>query len=160
MKKPRLAYRLLLQYDTLMISIDLAQQLKENGLTWQPEQHDRFAVLGSSLENQTFIINEMAVLIELWRGVPVVTFHGTPEWALDYVMVADTVWLPSESQLRNMLEERLLGEPEPKMRLVSTDDGYRCDMQRCGEQHSFEAFGGADAYGLALLYILKSNKKE
>jgi hypothetical protein len=97
----------------------------------------------------------MIVLLEWMHGQLAATFHGSVEWALDHVMVAELVWLPTEAQLRTTLEQRLLGEPSPALQLTVTPDGYICTIQFRGETPTFEAFGAGEAYTAALLHLLK-----
>jgi hypothetical protein len=93
----------LLPEELIMLSLATARELKGSGLEWQPQDGDRFTVPDSALQDRAFVINDMATMIERYRGSPVVTFHGTPEWALDFIWLGETVWLPSEHQLREML---------------------------------------------------------
>ena len=141
-----------------MLSLTLAKELRAAGLTWTPAPNDFFAVPDRGMDEAVFVISDMTVLVELVKGQLAVTFHGTAEWALDHVLVAELVWLPTEAQLRDLLEQRLLGEPEPALRLTSTADGYRCELQFQGELLLFEAFGASEAYGVALLHVLRNEK--
>jgi len=139
-----------------MLSLTLAAQLKESGLTWTPTQRDFFAIPERGMDDQIFVINFMTIGIGLLRGQPVVTFHGATESPLDYLYLDEAVWLPSEAQLRTILEEHLTGEGSPVMSLTSTPDGYRCQIHFRGETVSFEGFGVDEVYGLALLHVLKN----
>jgi hypothetical protein len=138
-----------------MISLELAQELKRAGLTWKMAQNDFFMVPDRGLDDHVFVVNNMTVMIEEVHGQLAVTFHGIVEWALDHVLVTEVIWLPTEAQLREQLEQRLVGEPEPTLVLISTADGYRCEIQFQGKFLAFEAFGAGDAYALALLYIFQ-----
>lgn len=138
-----------------MLSLTLAQQLKTAGLVWTPTQNDFFVIPDRGLDETIYVISDMTVLVEVLQGELAVTFHGAVEWALDHVLIADLVWLPTETQLREQLEQRLLGEADPVLILTSTADGYRCDIQFRGEQWRFEAFGANEAYALALLHLLR-----
>ncbi len=142
-----------------MLSIPLAQELKTSGLKWSPIKNDFFVIPERGLDDNVFVINDMTVLIETLSGRLAVTFHGAVEWALDHVEVTELVWLPREEQLRELLEQALIGEPEPTLVLISTADGYRCEIQFQEQFLAFEAFGVSDVYGSALLYILKNKKK-
>jgi hypothetical protein len=141
-----------------MISLELAQQLKQAGLTWSPAENDFFAIPDRGLDDKTFVVTDMTVLLEKLHGQLAVTFHGTAEWALDHVWVAELVWLPTEAQLREKLEQFLVGEPEPALVLISTADGYRCEIQFRGNFLAFETFGASDAYALTLLYVLQNSR--
>lgn len=142
-----------------MISFTLAQELKVAGLKWDLAKNDFFAIPDRGFDDQVFVISDMTVLVEKISGALAVTFHGAVEWALDHVEVADLVWLPREDQLRELLEQHLIGQPEPALVLVSTADGYRCEISFQEEFLAFEAFGAGDAYGLALLYVLEHQDK-
>jgi hypothetical protein len=139
-----------------MLSVSLAQELKAAGLKWTPAKNDFFAIPDRELDEGIYVISDMTVLVELVNGQLAATFHGAVEWALDHVLIADLVWLPSESQLRELLEQRLLGEAEPALQLTSTADGYWCEIRFRGERLLFEAFGACEAYGAALLHVLKN----
>ena len=86
-----------------MIELETARKLKTAGLHWEPTQGDRFAVPDRGMDDRVFVINDMATIIEMIQGAEMVTFHGTPEWALDYVYLGEAVWLPDEGQLRELL---------------------------------------------------------
>jgi hypothetical protein len=138
-----------------MLSLALAQKLKVSGLSWQVTKNDFFAAPDRGLDDKVFVISDMTVMVETLSGQLAVTFHGAVEWALDHVEVAELVWLPREEQLREQLEQHLIGEPEPTLVLVSTADGYRCEIRYQGDFLAFDAFGAGEAYGLALLHLLQ-----
>ena len=95
-----------------MIGLETARKLKAAGLHWEPAQGDRFAVPERGMDDRVFVINDMATIIEMIQGAEMVTFHGTPEWALDYVYLGEAVWLPDEGQLRELLQQVLVaGRP-------------------------------------------------
>ncbi len=83
-----------------MISLPLAKQLKEAGLAWTPARNDFFAIPDRGMDDRIFVITDMFVDAEVLYGQPIVTFHGAAEWALDYMMIADIIWLPTEAHLR------------------------------------------------------------
>ena len=141
-----------------MISLALAQQLKTAGLNWSPAKNDFFVVPDRGLDEQVFVISDLAVIVEKLHGQLSITFHGTPEWALDHVVVSEAVWLPTETQLREILEFRLVTERQPAIRLSSVSDGYWCEIQFQERLVIFESFGAAEAYGTALLYVLETEK--
>ena len=139
-----------------MLSINLAQQLKGSGLEWQLQKNDFFHIPDRGFDDTVFVVTDMTVLVEELHGNLAITFHGIVEWALDHVWVTELVWLPSESQLREELEKHLVGEAEPSLVLISTADGYRCEIRFKGEFLAFEAFGVSDVYATALLYVLQN----
>ncbi len=138
------------------LSLPLAKQLKEAGLEQQLSPNDFFGVPDRGLDDSVFVCTDMTITLENIHGEPAITFHGVSEWALDHVMLTEVVWLPTEGQLRQQVAQRLLGQPEPALTLLSTPDGYRCLIQSGGQIHAFEAFGAAECYGLALLYLLQN----
>lgn len=132
-----------------MLSLALAEQLKKAGLEWQPQLHDTFAIPERGMNERRFVITEVLAYIELFGASPMVTFHGTAEWALDYVLQSEAVWVPSETQLREMLAERV-----GNVVLAQTADGYECRLDLRGEPLVFTAGNACDAYGSALLQLL------
>ena len=132
-----------------MLSVALAQQLKKAGLEWEPQLHDTFAVPDRGMNERRFVITEVLAYIELFKGSPVVTFHGTAEWALDFILQTEALWVPSETQLREMIAERV-----DEVLLAQTADGYECRIDLQGESLTFTSGDACDAYGSALLQLL------
>ena len=142
-----------------MISLALAIRLKQAGLTWQPELHDFFAIPQPELEDRLFVLSDMTIDIEPIFGWQAITFNGAVEWSLDYIMTADVVWVPTESQLREMLQELLLAEEQPAVQLMSSISGYHCQIIYEDTVHGFEAATASDAYGMALLFLLQGEER-
>lgn len=142
-----------------MISLSLAIELKLAGLTWQPEMHDFFAIPQPDLEDRLFVLSDMTIDIQPLFGWQAITFNGAMEWSLDYIMTADVVWVPTESQLREMLQERLLAEEQPAVQLLSAISGYNCQITYDGILHEFEAATASDAYGQALLFLVQGGER-
>jgi hypothetical protein len=101
------------------------------------------------------VINDMATIIEMFQGAPAVTFHGTPEWALDYLFLGETVWLPHESQLREMLRRALAATDSDTFDLLFADGVYTCRFEWEGEALAFRAEVAEEAYAAALLYLFE-----
>ena len=131
-----------------MIEIDLARELHDAGLPWEPDEGDRFVLPDRDMDGQVFTISEMVV--EVRRSVVgrMIAFNGTTEWALDSIEQAEAVWIPRESQLRLALGERLLS-------LARTDEGWRCTVRLGGALHEIEAPEADEAYARALLHVLQ-----
>lgn len=132
-----------------MITLDLAHALHGAGLQWQPADGDRFVVRDRDLDDQVFLISEMTVDV---RSVPsgrLIAFNGTVEWALDSIMDTEAVWLPNESQLRELVAERFLS-------LTRVDGAWRCEVHVGGERVGFQDSEAAEAYGKALLHCLRT----
>ncbi|MCU0492792.1 MAG: hypothetical protein MUD01_14470 [Chloroflexaceae bacterium] len=138
-----------------MIDLNLARQLKEAGLAWHPSERDAFVVPAAGMDDHVFIVSELTALVQSMNGQPSITFHGSAEWALDYVTQADSLWLPSESQLRAALEARLPNHGIDLLQLERTARGYTCSL---GPGHPpFHATNADEAYALALLHLLRAN---
>ena len=138
-----------------MLSIETARALKEAGLEWAPQDGDRFTVPETVFENRPFVINDMATMIERYQGSPVVTFHGTPEWALDFIWLGDTVWLPSEGQLREMVAARLAERDAHVYDLLYADGQFTCRFEVEGERLAYVAAQADEAYAAALLHLMQ-----
>ncbi len=99
------------------------------------------------LEDHVFSISEMTIEAHtLTQGVRI-SFNGAVEWALDSIMQGEVVWLPSETQLRDRLGRAFQS-------LARNGDAYRCEVVIDNQPQGFEAANPADAYALALLYLL------
>lgn len=143
-----------------MISIETALKLKTAGLDWQPQENDFFAIPFRELDERVFVISDMTVVVEILNGQNAITFNGAAEWAMDYLIVTDAIWIPREDQLRGLLEKRLVerGEAQPVLTLLTTSDGYTCEIQFKGEKRAFEDFGASECYAAALLFVLENKK--
>ena len=139
-----------------MISLELARQLKEAGLQWQPALHDFFAIPQPELDERVFVISDMTIDVEKLFGRQTITFNGAVEWSLDFIMQAAVLWMPTESQLRELLQERLLMERQPAVQLDSSTDGYTCQIIYQGQACYFEAVQASNAYAKALLHLLQN----
>ena len=141
-----------------MLSLDTALKLKEAGLDWQPAEHDAFFIPMPDLDERVFLISDMSVIVEMMGDDKAITFNGTAEWALDYLVLTEAVWVPNETQLRGLLEEKLVqrGESQPVLTLASTSDGYFCEISFKKERPRFDAFGASEAYAAALLHVMKN----
>ncbi|WP_420631795.1 pilus assembly protein CpaE [Candidatus Leptofilum sp.] len=138
-----------------MISQALAAQLKDAGLVWHTSVHDFFAIPDRDLDGRIFVLSDMMVTMQLLRGWPAVVFHGTSEWALDYLFTHEAIWLPTESQLREKLEEELAARNGRFHQLQRQEAGYVCEVALDGERLAFTAVDPSEAYGLALLDLLQ-----
>ena len=137
-----------------MIAIDLARRLKRAGLEWWPVERDFFAIPDHQLEGQVFVVGQLPALVQMFSGQPTITFHGSIEWAMDYILLTEAVWLPTETQLREQLA-RVIGDAAP-LRLERRPDGYRCQIAYAGHPLEFDAPGAEDAYAQALLAVLEA----
>ncbi len=130
-----------------MISVQLARRLRDGGVKWEPAAGDRFVVADRDMDDEIFTLSEMTVDIHQVAHGRVIGFNGTTEWALDSVDQRESIWLPSEAQLR----ERLAGTFR---RLEQVDGRWRVVIDVEGRQLAVEHADAAEAYGLALLHLV------
>ncbi len=129
-----------------MISVPLARRLASQGLEWTPSLHDFFMIPDRDLEGHVFVISELTIDVDSVAGHATIMFNGAVEWSLDYILSQDAVWLPTETQLRE-----LLGGAFAAMTLE--DGAYRCEIRVDGVSVVFAAETAEDAYGNALLHL-------
>ncbi len=130
-----------------MISTALARQLRDGGVRWTPASGDRFVVADRDMDDDVFVLADMTVDLQRLPHGEVIGFTGTTEWALDSVEQQQSVWLPSESQLRELLGGTF-------RRLVRRDGRWRVEIEVTGRTFATEHSDTAEAYGLALLYLV------
>jgi len=130
-----------------VIGVQVARQLKEAGLVWKPALGDRFAIPDRDLDNEVFVLSNMTIQVHTTSDGPVVGFNGTTEWALDDVELDETIWLPREDQLRELLGRTF-------RTLHREHDGYRVRTDLLGEEREFTAETAEEAYAAALLHLL------
>ena len=134
---------------TSITSVETARRLKAAGLEWTPQVHDFFTIPWSGLDDRVFVINELATELMNDADPPIISFVGAVEWSLDYVVSAESVWLPTESQLRDAMGEAFV-------ELTRSDDVFVCSVHLGHEIVDFEAATGPEAYGRALLALLSA----
>jgi hypothetical protein len=139
------------------ISLALARELQQAGLVWTPTPLDFFVIPERGLDDKIFVISDMLVTVERVEGQPVFMFQGAMEWALDYVTTGEAVWLPRESQLREVLTALLAAEPSPALALIHTPPAWRCEIRWHGEAGKFVGGTVSEAYGAALLHVLRNS---
>jgi hypothetical protein len=144
-----------------MISTALAERLRAAGLAWAPVSGDVFqlapgagAGADGELEGDLFTVSDMTIEAHVYPTGTILGFNGTTEWALDSVALEDALWLPREDQLRDLLQGTFLG-------LDRVDDGgsisYRVRVERAGEPREFVSDDPAEAYGLAVLELVRAS---
>lgn len=131
-----------------MITTGLARQLREAGLRWKPASGDRFQIDRHEFDSDTFTVSELTIEAHEYPTGTALGFNGTTEWALDSVEVADTLWLPREDQLRDLLRTAFRA-------LSRTNEGYSVTIELDGAERSFDSVSAPEAYGLALLALLE-----
>jgi hypothetical protein len=130
-----------------VIGVKLAQQLKEAGLVWKPALGDRFAIPDRDLDDEVFVLSNMTIEVHTLPEGRVIGFNGTTEWALDDVELDETIWLPREDQLRELLGGTFRG-------LRRDTDGYEVTIELLGEERRFEGGSADETYAAALLHLL------
>ena len=135
-----------------MISSELALRLKRAGLEWRPAERDFFMMPEHNLDEQIFVVSALPALVQNFHSEMSITFHGSIEWALDYVLLSEAVWLPTETQMRVLLADTI-GVDAP-LRLDRTAAGYRVRIAFGPDLVDFDAADAEAAYALALLHVL------
>jgi hypothetical protein len=138
-----------------MISLETAQRLKARSLVWRPVLHDFFAIPERGMDDRIFVISDLLANIERLQGALVVSFQGASEWALDSLVLAEAVWLPSESQLREILETLLVEQGRSGLRLSGSLSGYQCEIPTDSGWNQFGSGDASEAYAQAILYMLE-----
>jgi len=135
-----------------MISTALARALRDSGLVWHPAPGDAFRIDRVEVDGDVFILSEMTVEAHEFPTGTVLGFNGTTEWALDSVALEDSLWLPHEHQLRELLRTTFL-----RLEVSELGGGYEVTVLLAGQRRTFIAAEPADAYARALLtYIDQS----
>lgn len=124
-----------------MISVALATSLRDAGLRWHPATGDRFVIDKPGVDDEVYTVSEMTVERHDYPSGTVLGFNGTTEWALDSVEAAESLWLPREDQLRDLLGPAF----------VSLTAGFTVVAAVGGVEQSFAEGDAAEAYGQALL---------
>ena len=136
----------MLEEGSPVISVEVAQQLKEAGLVWKPSLGDRFAIPDRDLDDEVFVLSNMTIEVHTMPEGRVIGFNGTTEWALDDVELDETTWLPREDQLRELLGGTF--------RSLRRSDLYEVLIDLLGEERAFAAPTAEEAYAAALLHLL------
>ena len=156
-----------------MISLDLARALlHQSGVLWEPSAGDRFVIEAELLSDEVFWVSSLTVEPQHFADQTVLGFNGTTEWALDSVDQEETLWLPSEHQLRALLRgsfrslERAVSPAAPTDGEPTLDDeldvllslgdaeAYTVVVELGGELRRFSAATAPDAYATALLELI------
>lgn len=132
----------------VMISTDLAVSLREAGLVWHPRSGDRFQLNEPEFEADIFTVSDMTIEPREYPTGKILAFNGTTEWALDSVALEDALWLPQESQLRELLRTTFRS-------LQRLTDTHQVEIEIAGTRLMFEHPEPADAYALAVLELLR-----
>jgi hypothetical protein len=137
--------------DEGVLSVATARALHEAGLQWTPARGDSFVIPDRDMDSDVFVLSDMTVEVHRFPTGPVIGFNGTTEWALDAVEQSDALWVPAEHQLRELLGDAFAG-------LAPTGDGYRVTLRVDGATSGYEGPEPAEAYGRALLHLLRTRR--
>jgi hypothetical protein len=132
-----------------VITVALAAALRDAGLRWHPTTGDRFVIDKPGVDDDVYTVSEMTVERHDYPSGTVLGFNGTTEWALDSVDAAESLWLPREDQLRELLGSAFVS-------LTRTTSDFVVTAVVDGEQREFGAPDAADAYGGALHAVIRA----
>lgn len=127
-----------------MIAPALARSLRRAGLRWHPTTGDRFVIDKPGVDDDVYTVSEMTVERHDFPSGTVLGFNGTTEWALDSVDASESLWLPREDQLRELLGPAFLS-------LAAIGPSFVVTATIASVAQPFESPVAADAYGAALL---------
>jgi len=134
-----------------MISLHLARWLCDAGMVWHPTVGDEFIMPDHDID-ATFRMAEMVVEVRRVPAGRMIAFNGTPEWAMDAIMMDEAIWMPREDQLRALLGSRFEA-------LRRDTEGMRVDLVHPdGGRSSHRASTAVDAHAKALLAVLRDER--
>jgi hypothetical protein len=133
-----------------VISTPLARALRDSGLVWKPSVGDAFRIDRVEVDAEVFHLSDMTVEAHEFSTGVVIGFNGTTEWALDSVSIEDALWLPNETQLRELLRTAFSG-------FAATAAGFSVTATIEGFSRVFEASLAEDAYARALLALIDAS---
>ena len=141
------------QHTVLVISRQLASDLRRAGLTWTPAKGDWFVIPDKGLDGLEFVISDMVVETrQMAMGRQLLAFNGTTEWAMDMLAASEALWLPRESQLREVLGEAFIGLEH----IPGETPGYAVSTLVGNTEQRFVDIDVEAAYGRAALALLAS----
>jgi hypothetical protein len=130
-----------------VITVELAKTLRDAGLRWNPATGDRFVIDTPGVDDDVYTVSEMTVERHDHPSGTILGFNGTTEWALDSVTAAESLWLPREDQLRELLGPSFVG----LTRVASGDRVvHTVTATISGADRTFASADPAMAYGEAL----------
>ncbi len=133
-----------------VISIETARLLRDAGLRWTPASGDRFVVVDRGMDDEVFVLSDMTIEVHQLEHGQVIGFNGTTEWALDSVEDRDAVWLPRESQLRELLARTFRS-------LDRVDGDWRVRLEVNSAPVQVRHADPEQAYALALLQLISGS---
>jgi hypothetical protein len=136
-----------------VISVQLAKRLRDAGVKWSPAPGDRFVIADRDMDDEVFVVSNMVVDVHEFETGRLLGFNGTVEWALDSVEQDAALWLPSETQLRELLGRTFVS--------MSREDGcFEIVIEVVGTRTTFYDPSVEDAYGRALLFLANGDHSD
>lgn len=143
-----------------MISTKTGYLLKEAGLNWIPREEDRFSIPVIGMEKEHFVISRMAVQVETINGRQMITFNGASEWAMDYITIAEAIWLPSDAQLCAEIQARLVHPYQEKLLLEMTGKSYKGVIFQGEQELVFASTSLSELYAQILILLLRNSNSK
>jgi len=140
----------------MMMRGSLAQGLYDAGIRWRPENGDWFCLDTNDVD--PWLVAPGAIELGMHDGATVLMFHGASEWAMDAVQAVDATWLPSESQVRQLLLEH--AGAGVVVQLESRHEGVRCRLRLEDWLYESSAEQAVDAYASVLLAVLQRAREQ
>jgi hypothetical protein len=134
-----------------VISVQLAKRLRDAGVKWSPAPGDRFVIADRDMDNEIFVLSNMVVDVHEFETGRLLGFNGTVEWALDSVEQEAALWLPSETQLRELLGGTFVS--------MSRQNGhFSVVLDIVGTRTIITDSSPEEAYGRALLFLANGDR--
>jgi hypothetical protein len=136
-----------------VISVELAKRLRDAGVRWKPVPGDRFVIADRDMDDEIFVLSDMTIDVHEFETGKVLGFNGTVEWALDSVEQEAALWLPSETQLRELLGGTFVS--------MSRQNGhFEIVLEIVGDRTMFSDPSVEEAYGRALLFLAGGDRPD
>ncbi len=136
-----------------MISIDTAQRLRDAGVRWDPVAGDRFTITDPRMDDEVFVVSDMTIDVHRFATGTVLGFNGTTEWALDSIEHHRALWLPRETQLRELLGKTL-------RRFEPVENGWQVELVVVERAVSVVDIDAEQAYARALLLLITGEDEQ
>ena len=145
-----------------VISTALARELRDAGLVWTPASGDSFQIALADFEGDVFTVSDMTIEAHRYPSGTVLGFNGTTEWALDSVALDDALWLPREDQLRELLRGTFRSLDRAMVQNGPADERVLYTVRATIDEKdaAFSSDDASEAYGLALLALIRSVRAE
>jgi hypothetical protein len=136
-----------------VISVELAKRLRDAGVRWKPAPGDRFVIADRDMDDEIFVLSDMTIDVHEFETGKVLGFNGTVEWALDSVEQEAALWLPSETQLRELLGGTFVS-------MARRNGHFEIVLEIVGARTTFSDPSVEEAYGRALLFLAGGDRRD